>query len=356
MVLMVTVGFPRMHKEAGERRDFLPDSVRSAAGMADVCIEHEYGSGMGYDTSAYGVPVVSHEEALSKDYVVVVRAPEDAELALMRSGSTSVSMLHPRTHPGRMALLEERGISGVSLDEIVGDEGNRLVENLSGCAWYATEVAFAELMKFHPDAYRPIHVAVMGPGRVGRHAVEAASKYGDPERNRRMMEEKAGGVTVHAIGRNVTGSSLMAELLQRTDILVDCTQRKDPSLHIVRNHFLSCLPQHAVILDIAADPYNATTSPPLVKAIEGIPAGNLDQYVFYQDDPVYGGIPGFVRTANRRIVASCYSWPGLRPEECMELYGRQILPIMEIMLSKGFGGISPNGSYHERAITRGVVR
>ena len=52
----MNVGLPRMHKEAGERRDFLPDFVRAPrrGGRRRIVVEEGYGSGM--DISARRVP------------------------------------------------------------------------------------------------------------------------------------------------------------------------------------------------------------------------------------------------------------------------------------------------------------
>lgn len=51
------VGLPRMHKEAGERRDFLPEFVSflSRAGFGDIVVEEGYGTGVGFETSRSGL-------------------------------------------------------------------------------------------------------------------------------------------------------------------------------------------------------------------------------------------------------------------------------------------------------------
>jgi alanine dehydrogenase len=51
-----------------------------------------------------------------------------------------------------------------------------------------------------------------------------------------------------------------------------------------------------VILDLSVDPYDFTVSPPEVKGIEGIPEGNLDQYIFAPDDPAYARIDPRIQT------------------------------------------------------------
>jgi len=50
----LSIGFPRMHKEPGERRDFLPPLVGLLAELgAEVYVEAGIGSGMGYSDSDY---------------------------------------------------------------------------------------------------------------------------------------------------------------------------------------------------------------------------------------------------------------------------------------------------------------
>ena len=90
-----------------------------------------------------------------------------------------------------------------------------------------------------------------------------------------------------------------------------------------------------------------------VKGIEGIPQGNLDQYIFAPDDPAYDLIPACILKTHRRHAVSCYSWPGLYAKACMEVYGRQLQPIFRTLIRKGgLAGINPNGRYFERAIAR----
>ncbi len=49
-----TIGLPKMHKEAGERRAFLPSFVaRMAQHSAQVVLETGYGSGMSYREDDY---------------------------------------------------------------------------------------------------------------------------------------------------------------------------------------------------------------------------------------------------------------------------------------------------------------
>jgi alanine dehydrogenase len=163
------------------------------------------------------------------------------------------------------------------------------------------------------------------------------------------------GILVTTIGRNVTAfSERLEELLASADILVDATQRHDPTTPVIRNAQLRYLPEHAVVCDLAVDPYILDADPPTVRGIEGIPQGDLDRFAFKIDDLAWGEIPPGIPNSVRRRVVSCYSWPGVHPWECMELYGKQMAPLLTVLAQRGgAAGLRPEGSFEERALVRG---
>jgi alanine dehydrogenase len=356
-----------MHKEAGERRDFLPGLVAAVAATgARVVVESGIGSGMALRDEDYTrmsplVRVGDAAEAFSQDVVVVLRAPTES-FRLIRPGATLLSMLHFPTRPARVALLDTLGIDAISLDQVADDLGRRLVVNGRAVAWNGLEAAFDTLEASWPELHRqtrkPVRVTILGAGEIGRHAVEAATKYGRTERNDRLTSEGCLGVEVVTIGRNLTSyPAYLRERLHETDVLVDATQRRDPSVPVIRNRQVGRLPAHAVICDLAVDPYALDAQPPTVRGIEGIPQGDLDRYVFDVDDPAWSAVPDGFPTIERRRVVSCYSWPGVHPLECMEVYGEQLAPLLQILIERGgAAGLRGTGSFHERALHRAGLR
>jgi alanine dehydrogenase len=93
-----------------------------------------------------------------------------------------------------------------------------------------------------------------------------------------------------------------------------------------------------------------------VKGVEGVPEGNLDQFLFAPNDPAFDRLPPQVASQHRRTSLSCYAWPGVRPKECMENYGIQVEPVLRVLLEKDLDSIdAATGPYYERAVARAEV-
>jgi alanine dehydrogenase len=362
-----TIGFPRMMKEKGERRVFLPEFIKYLSRIGfTVFIEEGYGSRSGFTFFDYqhadeGIQECSREEALKQEYVMVLRSPQLEDFKLIPRGTCLISMLHYPTRPKRVALLKESGIKSISMDSIVNDNNIRLVEDMKSVAWNGLEVAFDVLGECFqgykkPDG-EPIKVLILGTGMVGKHAVEAATKLGNVERNNAHIEENGPGSVALTLGRNISyKTEQMEKLFKTADVLVDSTQRRDTTKPVVPNEWLAWLPEHAVVTDLSVDPYTLDTTPPVVRGIEGIPMGNLDKYIFQPEDNDWTKtIPESIPVQNLRTTVTCYSWPGIHPEASMRHYAQQWEPLMEVLAEKGYDGLSLNGGYFERALYRATL-
>ena len=353
-----------MREEPGEKRVFLPDFTQKLTEIGfEVFIEEGYGNSLDFYFDNYkndnpSIHPLGREEVFKQDYVLILRSPHDGEFALLGKNSCLISMLHYPTRPLRQKIMGENNIQAISLDGIVDDFNVRLVENMKSVAWNGLEAAYTQFEKYIPNLIRedgsPWKVLVLGTGMVGKQAMEAASKLGKKERNYEHIRLGGPGAVVTAVGRNIThNKSQMIELLAESDIVVDATQRYDPSKPIIPNEWIAYLPEHAIIVDLSADPYTLDSNPPVVKGIEGIPHGNLDQFIFEKDGPNWGKtIPQSIPTTNKRKTISCYSWPGIHPESCMRHYGQQLLPLMQVLHKKNYHTLSPDGMYFERALFR----
>ena len=364
-----TLGLPRMHMEAGDRRDFLPDLVAAAdrAGAGSIVLEHGYGEGMGLAADDYRavspkVRFADYEEVLASDVVAVIRCPSESAVRSIPEDTLLVTMLHYATRPERTRLIADAGLRAVSLDAVTDDLGRRLVEYLEAVAWNGVRLAFVEVARMHPffahPSRRPLHVTCLGAGAVGGHAVRAATRYGDPRLREELAAKDVPGVEVTVVDFDLTRhEDYLLSRLEATDLLIDATQRLDPTRPVVPNPWIAALPEDAVILDLAVDPYDFRVDPPRTKGIEGIPHGNLDRYVFPVGDPAWDELDHGIDTRERRLALSCYAWPGIDPIDCMQVYGRQIEPVLAVALSRPVQDLDPSSpDPYERAVARAELR
>ena len=347
---------PAPHAQGGGRAPRLPAGVRPARGAARGRrrgrVGHRVGHGpcgRGLRARSRGRGSATHDDAYRQDVVLVLRAPEDAELRLLRPGATLVSMLHFPTRPERVRCLRRLGVDAVSLDSLADDAGRRLVEDARAVAWNGLDVAFGVLEERRPRLLEPaiappIRVTILGAGAVGREAVEAATKYGDPARFERTEAAGLPGVEVVTIGRNLSRDAVyLRKRLRDTDILVDAAARHDTQTAgdperldrpaaAARGHLR---PRRRLL---RAGRRRRPSSEASRASPPATSTGRSSSPTIRDGSDASRGVP----SRHRRTVVSCYSWPGIRPRECMELYGEQLAPLMIELLDRGgLDGLRP---------------
>lgn len=361
MEFIKSIGFPKMHKEEGEKRDFLPELFENLNEYdVQIFLEEDYGKDLGYTPQDYiqknkNIIFTPRNEVYKKDLIVVLRAPEIDELNLINEDSTLISMLHYETRETRNNILRQKKINCYSMDSMLDDENQRIMVNYRGTSRAGSRIAFEQLKKqtnnFQNTKDKIINVTIIGMGAVSANCAKAFEEFSDEEF---LSKNNGRGLIVHMIPRNITQNyENLKIIIEKSDILVDASKRPDPTKIIIRNELINYLPDYAVILDLTADPYNDSVSPAQVKAIEGIPTGTLDKFVIEIDDDLYNNLPKTVNSKNRRLVVSCNAWPGVDAKDCMKLYGRLITPFLDVILSKGplnLNGKSKN--IYERSLYR----
>src|SRR3989338_550399 len=359
----------------GEIRVFTPEGANAFAQNlnATAVISRDYGKTMGINFSSYqtvNLKITNDDMQVARESNAIfsLKYPAQNILDNIRTGSLLVTMAHFHTRPNRVKYLNQRGISTISLDGIVDNRGKRLVENLNAVAWNSADVLFDYLEKTNPLFFRRkfFKALILGSGAVGQQATDSLIHLGNRER-KKIHPIKS---LVLIIGRNVVGDRIfLHKLLKETDILVDATNRNDPSVPLLMNSDLSYLKENAIILDLTADSYDPfevknCMQRSMVKAIEGIPTGDANKFIFSREDPKYASsIPRDIPAKVRRLTISHGSWPAIKPSESMVHYENQLIPLirsfMEVSdnIQNAYLLLNPKSvNPLERALYRGTLR
>ncbi len=364
-------GFPIMSISKPYQRDYPPWLIQWLSSKKNVSIylEEGYGSDLGFKKEEYQAPNIhfkTRKEVFTEsDYVVCMTAPTIDEIKMMHEGQVLLAFLHYNTHPTRNKLFVERGVQTISLDDVKGYRGRRLVEDLQATSYNAVKAAIKQLRKelgeelwFDLTRRKAFQAFIMGTGSTAQLAVRALNHLGYLD-YQEELKEKGGNpkILVTAIGRYETSDKdfMNKHVLPRADIFVDATFRPAGKNHhhIISGDQLELLPPHAVICDITADKYDTSSQPHVVKAIQGIPTGMGTDYgdpTFPKDhraftDPNYVPPPYQLKPEQRRAVVSSYSWPsyGTREDrlENVEHYANQVKPLLDWLADHGTESIVP---------------
>ena len=180
---------PREHRVA-----LAPDSAgRLIKSGLEVAIQRGAGQRAGFRDDAYtavgAVLVDDARSALSDAQVIVkVQPPTRDEVALMREGTTLVSLMRPGQHQELASELAERGVAALALElvpRITRAQSMDVLSSQSTVAGYkAVLLGAAELGKFLPmlttaaGNISPAKVFIIGAGVSGLQAIATARRLG----------------------------------------------------------------------------------------------------------------------------------------------------------------------------------
>ena len=360
-----TVGFPMIRNFSGDIRDFIPELFAFMDRYEDVefYLEEGYGSRLGYTADDYlkaseKVHFVSREEAFGQDITLILKNPDMSDLEMLKDGSVLFSMLHYTTHPDLRDMIERKKLRTFSMDSVVDDNGLRLFVDYFGTAFNGCKAGIEVLKDVYADfdstERGPIKALVMGVGGVGQACIRSLEILSDRE----FLGKAPYGILPIVCTRTITShEKLFDEIIKECQLVVDATQRRDPTQYVMSNRQVGLLPEDAVILDISADPYDFSVDPPGIKGIEGTLTGLPDHTVFYPDDPAYEMLEGtVVDSTNRRVTVSCNAWPGADTERSVQVYCGLMKNYVGPILTKEYEDIREDSdNLFERALYRSTL-
>ncbi len=185
------IGVPAETRAGETRVAATPETVKRLAAKNEVRVQAGAGSGSSIPDRDYegaGAKVVpGAAEAFGAEIVLKVRAPQEFELELLKSGSVLIGLLDPFNGEALEALAK-RGVTGFAMEWLPRISRAQSMDVLSSQAniagYKAVVLAAAEIGRFFPmlmtaaGTIKAARVLVLGAGVAGLQAIATAKRLG----------------------------------------------------------------------------------------------------------------------------------------------------------------------------------
>jgi H+-translocating NAD(P) transhydrogenase subunit alpha len=341
--------------DPGERRVALvPEAVRKirAAGI-DVLIETGAGARAWLTDDSYGeagANVVSRQEAITADVLLMVGKPGKDIVEKLRPGQALIGLLAPLTDADLAARLAAAGVTAISMDMIPrtlprAQPMDALTSQANIAGYKAALVAATAFGRFFPllitaaGTARPAKVLVLGTGVAGLQAIGTARRLGAvvsaydvrPETKTEAESLGATFIELTSVGP-ASGAGGYARALTDDERRA---QQDELTGHITR---------HDVVITTAQVPGKR---PPLLiteDALKAMAPGSVvvDMGASALGGNVAGSVPDeTVETENGVTVIGGGSLPSSMPTAASAMYARNISSLLLYLVKDGELTIDP---------------
>jgi H+-translocating NAD(P) transhydrogenase subunit alpha len=185
------IGVPAETRAGEARVAATPETVKKlVAARHEVIVQAGAGTGASVTDAAYeaaGARIGAAADALGADLVVTVRAPEAAQLALMRADAALVGMLNPFDRAG-LERLASAGLTAFALEAAPRTTRAQSMDVLSSQAniagYKAVMIAANVYQRFFPmlmtaaGTVKAARIVILGAGVAGLQAIATAKRLG----------------------------------------------------------------------------------------------------------------------------------------------------------------------------------
>jgi NAD(P) transhydrogenase subunit alpha len=334
---------------AGERRVALVPKVVATLVNKGVAVVVESGAGLGalIPDELYVAAGASIGDAWSADVVVKVDAPSDAEIGKLRSGSSLIGFLAPRNAENQIGALKAAGVQGFAVEAIPRISRAQSMDALSSqgnvSGYKAVILAAEKSTRFFPmlttaaGTVKPATVLVLGVGVAGLQALATAKRLGARTTGYDVRPEVAEQV------KSVGGQWL--------DLGIDAAgeggyarELTDEERAKQQQALEDAIKSFDVVITTALVPGRPAPRLVTAAAVEGMKPGSV---VVDLAGETGGNCeltePGQDVIKHDVMICSPLNLPAGMPEHASELYAKNILALIELMLDDD-GNIAPDFS------------
>jgi NAD(P) transhydrogenase subunit alpha len=339
----ITVGVPREHRPHERRVALVPDVVRRllTRGVA-VAVERGAGAAAQIPDDLYtaaGAQLV--DDASHCDVVVRITPPSADEIGRLREGSVLIGFLAPHGNQETFAALEARGVTAFAMEAIPRISRAQSMDALSSqatLAGYKAVLVAADhatrllpMMTTAAGTLPPARVLVLGAGVAGLQALATARRLGARATGYDVRPETAEQVRsvgadwldlgIEAAGeggyaRELTESERAAQQQALTDaittfdiVVTTALVPGRPAPRLVTAAAVAGMRAGSVVVDLA-----------------GETGGNCEL-----------SRPGEVAVEHDVTIDAPLNLPATVPEHASQLFARNVLALLELMLADGDG-------------------
>jgi H+-translocating NAD(P) transhydrogenase subunit alpha len=331
------VGVPKEAGEQERRVALVPDVVRRLRGRGvDVVVEAGAGAGALIPDALFEEAGAQVGDAWAADVVVTIAPPPAERIAALREGQVLVGFLAPLTSAGTTRALAEAGVTAFAMEAIPRISRAQSMDALSSqsnVAGYKAALLGAEQStRFYPmlmtaaGTIPPAKVLVLGAGVAGLQALATARRLGAQTTGYDVRPEVAEQVRslgaqwldlgVEAAGEGGYARELTEEeRAQQQQALTDAIKGFD------------------VVITTALVPGRPAPKLVTAEAVEGMKPGSVIVDLAGES----GGNceltePGEVVVKHDVTIASPLNLPATMPEHASQLYARNVLALLELLL------------------------
>jgi NAD(P) transhydrogenase subunit alpha len=334
------VGVPR-ETATGERRVALVPKVVERLTSTGVSVVVEAGAGTGalIPDDDYRQAGATIGDPWPADVVVKVNPPGEAEIGKLRSGATLIGFLAPLTNADGIQALRDAGVTGFAMESVPRISRAQSMDALSSQAnvgGYKAVLLAAELStRFFPmlttaaGTVKPATVLVLGVGVAGLQALATAKRLGARTTGYDVRPEvaeqvKSLGARWLDLGIEAAGEGGYARAL--TDDERAEQQRK----------LTEATKGFDVVVTTALVPGRPAPRLVTAEAVEGMRPGSV---IVDMAGETGGNCeltePGRTVVKHDVTIASPLNLPATMPEHASELYSRNVLALLQLMLHDG---------------------
>ncbi len=342
------VGVPR-ESGADERRVALVPKVVEKLRKRGVEIVVESGAGLGalIPDELYTAAGATIGDAWSADVVVKVAPPTTEEIGRLRSGSSLIGFLAPRTSPETVAALRAAGVQAFAMESIPRISRAQSMDALSSqgnVAGYKSVLLAAERStRFFPmlttaaGTVKPAQALILGVGVAGLQALATAKRLGARTTGYDVRPEVADQVRSLGAQWLDLGIEAVGEGGYARELTDEERSQQQKRLEEAITGF-------DVVITTANVPGRRAPTLVTAKAVEGMRPGSVVVDLAGES----GGNceltePGEVVVRHDVTIASPLNLPATMPEHASELYSRNVSALLELMLDDS-GALAPDFS------------